>query len=98
MSRIFGRLVCVAGLVCLTAASAAAQGAAKTALSGTVVDVDGGVVPGANVVAKNDATNVALNTLTNTRGAFAFPVIDPGTYTVTVSRSGFKPALIARAI
>ena len=85
------RLICTIWLVGVAATSAYAQG--TTSLTGVVVDIGGGVVPGANVNAKNDATGVASNTVTNTQGAFAFPSMPIGTYTVTATLSGFKTAI-----
>jgi hypothetical protein len=64
---------------------------AQTAtLTGVVVDTAGGVVPGANVTVTNDATQVALEAVTNSSGAFSFPALPIGTYTVSVSLTGFK--------
>jgi hypothetical protein len=76
----------------VAASGAFAQGAASTTtLSGVVTDKDGGVVPGATVTVKNDATGVTLAPLvTNTQGQWSLPGIDPGVYTVTVTLSGFK--------
>ena len=86
------RLLAAVILVCLAAPGALAQGAASTTtISGVVTDKDGGVVPGATVTIKNDATGVTLSPLvTNTQGQWALPGIDPGLYTVTVTLSGFK--------
>ena len=68
-----------------------AQGAASTAsLSGAVVDKDGGVVPGASVVIKNKATGESQSVVTNAQGAYSVPTLAIGTYTVTVSLTGFK--------
>ena len=79
-------------LVCLAAPGALAQGAASTTtISGVVTDKDGGVVPGATVTIKNDATGVTLAPLvTNSQGQWSLPGIDAGTYTVSVTLSGFK--------
>ena len=41
------------------------QGANTSSLSGTVVDASGGVIPGASIAVKNDATGVELNTVTD---------------------------------
>ena len=85
------RLVLGAFLVCLTSTSAFAQAAAITgSIRGTVTDKDGGVVPGATVELKNNATSVAKSEVTNSSGGYVFAALDPGTYTVTVSLSGFK--------
>ena len=59
-------------------------------LSGVVVDTNGGIIPGASVVVKNHATNTTFESVTNAEGVFSVPALDAGTYTVTVSLSGFK--------
>src|SRR5262249_55749692 len=66
------------------------QGGTTSTLSGVVVDASGGVVPGADVVAKHDATGVTNSAVTNTEGAFSFPALNTGSYTVTVTLQGFK--------
>jgi len=85
------RIVLLALLLALVSAPAFAQGAnSASSLAGTVVDKDGGVVPGVSVVAKNDATAVSQTTVTNSSGVYSFPTLEPGTYTVTISLQGFK--------
>jgi hypothetical protein len=74
--------------------SASAQ-SVTTSLSGLVVDANGGVVPGATVVVKNNATGTVFDTVTNGAGVFSVPALDPSTYTVLVSLEGFKTATIA---
>jgi len=80
----------VAGAVLAIAAPAFAQGGTSSTLAGIVVDNSGGVIPGANVVVKNDATGVSQDSVTNGQGAFSFPGLSVGTYTVTVTLQGFK--------
>ena len=66
------------------------QGGTTQTLSGVVVDSGGGVVPGANVVAKHNGTGVTNSSVTNSEGAFSFPGLQIGTYTVTITLDGFK--------
>src|SRR5262245_64248332 len=66
------------------------QGGVTQTLSGVVVDTGGGVVPGANVVVKHSATGVEDSSVTNAEGAFSFPGLQIGTYTVTITLDGFK--------
>jgi hypothetical protein len=71
------------------------QGAAAlTSLSGVVVDKDGGVIPGASVVVKHNATGASLTVVTNNVGAYSLPALDPGTYTVSIALQGFKTAVV----
>ena len=85
--------LCIWALACAVlaiAADAKAQGGTSSTLSGVVVDIGGGVLPGADVIVKNDATGISLTGVTNGQGAFSFPGLNVGTYTVTVSLQGFK--------
>jgi hypothetical protein len=59
-------------------------------IKGTVQDPSGGAIPGAIVVARDEATGVERKTVTNKAGAYAFPQLDIGFYTLTVSATGFK--------
>jgi hypothetical protein len=68
----------------------AQSGSAKSALEGVVVDSGGGVIPGATVVVKNPATGQSIDLVTNATGNFSAPALDPGSYTVTVTLTGFK--------
>jgi hypothetical protein len=69
---------------------ALAQSSSASSLSGVVVDTDGGAIPGATVVVKNNATGVTTEAVSNSTGRFSLPGLDAGTYTVTVSLTGFK--------
>jgi hypothetical protein len=86
------RVSLFAALVVLTGVSAFAQGANST-ISGTVIDSAGGAIPGAAVVVKNES-GVSFEAVSNGEGIFNVPSVPPGTYTVTVSLTGFKTALI----
>jgi hypothetical protein len=70
--------------------SAQAQLSGKGAITGTVSDSSGAVVPGASVSATNDATGVTVTTTTTGAGDYNFPNLDPGIYTVTTSAKGFE--------
>ncbi len=65
-----------------------------TTLSGVVTDDQGGVVPGADITAKNNATNATIQGVTDGTGRFTLAGVSPGTYTVTVSLMGFKTAIL----
>ncbi len=67
-----------------------AQGGTTNTISGVVVDSGGGVVPGADVVVKHNATGVTQSKVSNSEGVFTFSNLNIGTYTVTVTLSGFK--------
>ena len=84
-------LLAVALFIAMTSASAFAQGgSATTIITGTIVDSSGAVLPGASVVAKNNATAEELTGVTNEQGQFTIPAVQAGTYTVTVTMPNFK--------
>src|SRR6516225_10969728 len=73
------------------AATAAAQSnATDAAVEGYVRDASGGVVSGANVTAKNTATNIVSQTTTDGAGYYRFPLLQVGNYDLTVMAPGFK--------
>src|SRR2546421_9108512 len=77
-------------VVLISARDSFGQGGTTSVLAGVVVDTSGGVIPGADVVAKHNATGVSTSAVTNASGVFSFPALNTGVYTVTVSLQGFK--------
>ena len=82
-------------LLCATTAAWAQTGGSTATLTGSVVDSDGGVIPGATVEVKNNATGVVESVVTNAAGVFSVPGLNPGTYSVTVALSGFKTSVVS---
>src|SRR5690242_9592516 len=74
---------------CLPLTLANAQSAASAQISGTVVDPQGAVVPGAKVTATNSATGVQRTVNTTSTGNYTIPNLAPGTYSVKVEAKGF---------
>jgi hypothetical protein len=93
MTRAIGSLVAV-GVLLAMAGTSYGQGGTTSTLAGVVVDVSGAFIPGADVVARHTATGVTVSAVTNSEGAFSFPALNIGQYTVTVSLPGFKTAVI----
>jgi len=82
----------------LVVSSAGAQTQITTGtIQGTVVDVNGAVVPGANVEIKNIDTNFTRTLTTDEDGRFVAPLLQPGNYKVTVSKQGFATAELPSA-
>jgi hypothetical protein len=82
---------CVAVVVILASLSDV-YGQATASISGVVRDSAGGVVPGATVVVKNDATGRAQEATTDADGRYAVAALEAGSYSVTASLAGFKTA------
>ena len=95
MRRILRLFLCpclVAGLALpLTAAAQETRGK----ISGTVRD-SAGVIPGASVKITNTDTNVSQNLTTNEFGYFEAPLLNPGTYAVSVQMPNYKAVVRER--
>ncbi len=91
--RVIALLVPLCAMLFAGPPAFAQGGGTSTSLSGTVTDSSGGVIPGAAVVVKNNATASEYTAASNESGNFTVPSIEPGTYTVTVSLMGFKTAV-----
>jgi carboxypeptidase family protein/TonB-dependent receptor-like protein len=69
--------------------SATAQAVTGT-ISGTVVDPQGQVIPGATVTVTNEANNDARLAVTDVRGDFQVTNLQPGHYTVRIALESFR--------
>ena len=83
---ICGILMVLASCVSMTAQNVVLTGS----LGGRVTDSSGALVPGASVVVRNLATGVEQTADTNHDGLYRFPVVMPGTYSITASLKGFR--------
>lgn len=81
------------GLLCLvflfTGSIAIAQSTTQGAIGGTVEDATGAAIPNAAVLIHNDGTNADIHLKADASGYFKAPLLDPGTYTVTIEAQGF---------
>ncbi|MGH9309821.1 MAG: carboxypeptidase regulatory-like domain-containing protein [Vicinamibacterales bacterium] len=57
---------------------------------GNVQDGTGAAVPGASVTITHDESKATRNAVTDGAGAYRFPTLQPGTYTVVVTLTGFR--------
>jgi hypothetical protein len=62
---------------------------ATTSVRGTVTDPSGSAVVGANVVLANAESKTERNATTGTQGEYQFLFLPPGTYTLSVTATGF---------
>jgi Carboxypeptidase regulatory-like domain len=58
-------------------------------LNGAVTDPTGATVPEASVTVTNVDTGVSRTTVTNQAGEYSMPAIEPGKYSITISKGGF---------
>jgi hypothetical protein len=71
-----------------------AQTAGTGALTGTIKDPSGAVVPNATVTLTSLDTGAARTTTTGADGGYKFDLLQPGNYRVRIEAAGFKPVEI----
>ena len=78
--------------VALMLVAAAAIAAAQTfnTFSGSLVDPQGGVLPGARVIVSNEQRQIRYEVQTTSTGEFTLPGLSPGDYNVEVQLPGFQ--------
>ena len=86
-----GVVAAALALVALFAVAPAGAQEQVGAITGTVTDASGAVLPGATVEAVS-AGGTRLSGTTNESGAYRFPRVPPGTYVVVAKLDGFNPA------
>src|SRR5467141_4412511 len=99
--RSFGRWVKGFGISVLVILAIASMVTAQTQITtgtiqGTVTDVNGAVVPGANVEIKNLDTNLVRTLATDDDGRFVALALPPGPYSVTASKQGFGTLILEK--
>src|SRR5208283_5228303 len=79
-------------IAAVMAPSLMAQSSVSGDLTGTVTDPSGAVLPNATVTMKSDANGSTRTSTTNSNGSYRFSLLPPGSYTVSVTASGFSTA------
>src|SRR3989454_7450938 len=74
--------------LCLIAGMSYGQGGAS--VQGTISDATGAVLPGASVNVKNSGTGSSVELVTDERGRYLAPVLQPGEYEIQASLPGFQ--------
>ena len=80
----------VLGTTIFVSAPATAQSLITGDITGVVTDPSGAAIPNATVTLKNTETGTVQTRTTNAQGAYRFPLLNPGTYTVTAAAQGFQ--------
>ncbi|HEX4951386.1 MAG TPA: carboxypeptidase regulatory-like domain-containing protein [Blastocatellia bacterium] len=89
------------GLLCLllcASTGAWAQLRIVGAVSGTVQDPTGAVVPNASVTLKDEQTGIARTTTSTEKGTFLFPDLATGSYEITVTVQGFQTYVLPKIV
>ena len=82
--------IAIASLIILLFSVQAFSQSSAASLSGTVMDATSAILPGAKVTATNVATGIVSTAVSNNAGIYNLPGLLPGTYKVTVEKSGFQ--------
>ncbi len=85
-------LAIIIAALALTGGPAADAQSNYGTIVGTVTDSTGAALPGAQVVLKNNGTNISQSVAAGATGNYTFLNLNPGVYTVTVTNAGFKAA------
>ncbi|MEQ1884885.1 MAG: TonB-dependent receptor [Bryobacteraceae bacterium] len=86
--RTLSRIAAVVFLCALSMAIGSAQ-LTQATLKGSITDPSGAGVSGSQVAVKNEGTGEIRSTEADNSGAFVLTAMNPGSYTLTISASGF---------
>ena len=67
--------------------------AGRGAISGTVTDSSGAIIPGATVIATETATGSKQTAVTTAAGIYSFVSLSPGSYMVSANLKGFETTI-----
>ena len=81
-------------LLTLLPANVGAQGATTGSLTGVITDAQGGVLPGAAVLATHIPTGTTYDGVADNSGRFSLLNVRVGPYNITVAMGGFKPETV----
>ncbi|MGH9667565.1 MAG: TonB-dependent receptor domain-containing protein, partial [Bryobacteraceae bacterium] len=86
--------LCLCCILVLAIRSAFGQGE-QASITGTVTDASKAIVTDAQVSIRNVATNITTRTATNSAGLYFIRALPPGTYELTVEKTGFRTLRVA---
>lgn len=96
-STTFGLRVLLSGLFLLFAVGSA-NAQFNAGIQGTVTDATGGLVSAANVTLVNNETARSQTSISSDEGFYRFSNLAPGTYTLTVEKTGFKKQVFEKVV
>ena len=82
--------VALIAIAIVTPLAAMAQLSGKGAITGTVSDKTGAVIPNASVAATNNSTGITTTTKSTAAGDYNLSDLDPGIYTIVTTSQGFQ--------
>jgi hypothetical protein len=90
-SHPFSRRELIALILCLLVLPLQVRAqSASGSMSGTVLDKSGAAIANAKVVVTDQSKKVSFTTVTDSEGRFAFTLLQPGRYALTVESAGFR--------
>jgi Carboxypeptidase regulatory-like domain len=84
------KLIAVTGVVILLATRTSSAQMDLAAITGTVIDNTGAVIPNCQVEVKNLATSAIRTTPTNAQGNYSIPSLPVGSYEINIAAPGFQ--------
>src|SRR5271169_4382973 len=87
-------VVITAVLLCCAALPVWAQTTSMGTLTGVVTDQSNAVLPGATITITDKSTGTSQSTTTNNAGRYVLVNLRPGTYDITVTKTGFSKVTI----
>ncbi len=63
-------------------------------INGSTTDPSGAIVPGARIAATNILTGLKVEAVSSDDGHYVLPLLPAGRYTMTIQKTGFKPATV----
>jgi hypothetical protein len=85
-------LILFSTLTAVNCAHSSAQSGTSSALTGTISDPSGAVIPNAGVKATEVNTGALRTTQSNAEGRYLFAQVNPGNYRISVEAAGFSKA------
>ncbi len=83
-------LLCTAVLLTICILPASAQTTAG--VTGTITDDSGAAIPGVTLTIRNVETSLQRETVSDESGFYQLLLLQPGTYTLTAKKTGFRQA------
>jgi hypothetical protein len=96
--KMIAKTVLSVAILCGVSISISAQSTTQGAIYGTVFDTTSAVITKATVTIHNDASNEEIALTTDASGNFHAPLLEPGTYTVSVAAAGFQGSRLQHVI
>ena len=84
--------VCAAVAILVAFATTSALAQTTGQIIGTIVDAQGGVLPGVTVTASSPQLQGTRTAVTDGSGTFRFPTLPPGTNAIKANLAGFQDA------